>query len=315
VKDPAFGHHKALVVAYQQADVVRLKIVPTDGVNGAWGSLVLPEPIHLLVVGNKSDNVIQFELADGRSTVLAKLATGSQPWGLAVNRQGEIFVGLRGGNKNIVRLVAGSTGDTTGPLVASDLTERIGRFGPGLMAFDRRGLLNVAADTQRSVHRYDASSGRLVESLRLRSANLMGLTVVGDSVFAAENFQKSIVKFNLMADPPAGELFVNKSDHLDHAHGMTIGHNGNLYVSNLRNGLIQEFNIKTGGFVRTLIDVHTLGGGPVKALQYEPRLGRYFVTSDDSVYEVAPDGALTSRFQSEALSGAMGIAMDPPAGP
>ena len=34
-----------------------MKIVPTDGVEGGWGSLTLPEPLQLLVAGNKSENI------------------------------------------------------------------------------------------------------------------------------------------------------------------------------------------------------------------------------------------------------------------
>ena len=77
---------------------------------------------------------------------------------------GEVFVGLRGNKKNIVRLVPGR--DAAGPLLAVDMTEAIGRFGPGLMAFDRRGLLNVAGGTQRAIQRYDVATGRHVVAHR-----------------------------------------------------------------------------------------------------------------------------------------------------
>ncbi len=43
IPDPAFGHHKALVVVYRYRKQIRTKIIPTDGVPGAWGSLVLPD--------------------------------------------------------------------------------------------------------------------------------------------------------------------------------------------------------------------------------------------------------------------------------
>lgn len=306
--DPAFGHHKALVVVYQHHDKVRMKIVPSDGVENAWGSLILPEEIKLLVAGHGSDNIVRFDLSTGQATVVAKLATGSAPWSLAVKPTGEMYVGLRGQKKNIVRLVPGATGEE--PLVPVDLTGQIGRFGPGLMGFDRRGLLNVAGDTERAVLRFDAQTGQLVESLKLREANVVGLTIAGDIGYAAEYFQKSILRINLAGDPPQAEPFVERSEHLDRAHGMAIGHNGNLFVSNLQSSLIQEFN-PSGQFVRTFLNVHTIGGSEVKGLIFEPRLDHYLLTSGDCVYEVSTEGALLARHQSPALTGAIGIAIIP----
>jgi len=314
VKDPAFGHHKALVVVYRHRQQVRLAIVPSDGVDGGWGSLMLPEPgLQLLVAGNDSDNIVRFDLSSGESTVVAKLATGSQPWAVAVSPAGQIFVGLRGGKKNIVKLVANTTGNTDQPLLATDVTDSIGRFGPGLMKFDHRGILNVAGDTERAVLRYDVATGTLVESLRLRSANLMGLTVNGDSLYAAEYFQKTILRFNLASDPPQGEKFVDHSSELDRPHGMTIGHNGNLIVSNLRNGLLQEYHRETQRFVRTFLDARTIAVSAVKDLHFEPRINHYLLTSGDTVYELSTDGALLARYHTDALRGAVGMAVLPAA--
>lgn len=228
------GHHKSLLVVYRQCDEVRTKLVPTDGVEGAWGSLILPERLELLVVGNHSDNVVRFDLSTGQSSVIAKLDTGAHPRSIAVNRTGEIFVGLSGGKKNIVRLVPGSAGEADGPLLAMDLTPAIGRYGPGLMAFDRLGLLNVAGDTSRAIHRYNVISGELVESIPMRGANVGGLTVAGDVAYAAEYFQKTIVRVGLTENTPGRQKLIDKSHQVDRPHGMTIGHNGNLFVSSLR---------------------------------------------------------------------------------
>jgi DNA-binding beta-propeller fold protein YncE len=301
-----------LAILYVLSVASALAAPPLD-ITPATPSSLLPQLAgHLLVVGNSSDNIVRFNLATGESTVVAKLATGSGPWSIAVNEAGEIYVGLHGNKRNIVRLVSGQRGGTTAPLVAVDLTGRIGRFGPGLMAFDRRGILNVAGDTIRAVLRYDVETGQLVESMRLRAANLMGLTLADDTVYVAEYFQKTILRFDLSADPAAGKKFIYKSSRLDRAHGMTIGHNGNLFVSNLKNSFIQEFDSTSGKFVKTFLDVHTIGGGSVKDLHYEPQMDRYFLTSGSAVYVLSTDGALLAKHESIAMSGAVGIAMAVP---
>jgi sugar lactone lactonase YvrE len=290
-----------------------LKLKGFPALSAVGGDATKPSPpswpdAQLLVVGNNSDNIVRFDLSTGKATVVAKLATGSRPWSIAVSSEGNIYVGLHGNKKNIVRLVPSQRGPSDAPLVAEDLTGTIGRFGPGLMAFDKRGTLNVAGDTIRAVLRYDVTTGELIESMRMRAANLVGLTLAGESVYVAEYFQKTILRWDLAADPAAGKKFIYKSSHLDRAHGMTVGHNGNLFVSNLLNSLIQEFDKETGKFVRTFLDVHTIGGRTVKDLHFEPRMDRYFLTSGDAVYVFSTDGALVAKHESIALAGAVAVA-------
>lgn len=91
---------------------------------------------QLLVAGSGSHNIVRFDLKTGESTVVAKLANGSRARSLAVNKAGEIFVGLRGNELNVVKLVPYRSTQPDGPLVAQKVTGRIGRFGPSLMAFD-----------------------------------------------------------------------------------------------------------------------------------------------------------------------------------
>jgi len=269
---------------------------------------------QLLVAGSGSHNVVRFDLKTGKPSVVARLANGSRPRSLAVNTAGEIFVGLRGNELNIVKLVPYRAGSPDGPLVAQKVTGQIGRLEPGLIAFDERGMLTVAGDTHRGVMRFDTKTGKLVEMMKLRVANLVGMTLAGNHVYAAEYFQKTVLRFDLASDPARGSKFIYKSKHLDRPHGMTIGHNGNLFVASLLNSRIVEFGHEEGKYVRTFLDMTSLGGGNVNDLHYEPTLDHYFITSGNTVFEVASDGSLLSRLQSESLSKAEAIVVLPAAG-
>jgi len=162
--------------------------------------------------------------------------------------------------------------------------------------------------------RFDTKTGKLIEMMKLRAANLVGMTLAGNHVYAAEYFQKTVLRFDLASDPARGSKFIYKSSHLDRPHGMTIGHNGNLFVSSLLNSRIVEFGHEEGEHVRTFLDMKALGGGNVNDLHYEPTLDHYFITSGNTVFEVASDGALLSRLESEALSKAEAIVILPAAG-
>jgi len=90
-----------------------------------------------------------------------------------------------------------------------------------------------------------------------------------------------------------------------------------LYLTNRASTLVQEFDIDTGAFVRTLADVlsfaPTLDTDHV-GLAYEPSVDSYFIAAGDAVYRVSPAGALLQTYQSPLLSGAYGIVAVPEPG-
>ncbi|MFN0198437.1 MAG: hypothetical protein ACKVT0_16955 [Planctomycetaceae bacterium] len=255
------------------------------------------------VSGTKSDNIVKFDLNSGEVTVVARLPNGSRPRALAIDAKGQVFVGLNGNKKNIVKLVPGRPNLVDGPLVAVDLTAQIGRFGPGLMAFDRNGLLNVAGDTERMILRYNVETGEAVDPLRTsRRANLVGLTVQDDTVFVAEYFQKKVLRIDTGTMPVQAAILINGEGMLDRPHGMTIGHSNNLFVSNLQDDRVVEANPQTGEIVGVFMDVKTIGARGVSDLRYSRELDHYFITSGDTVYELASDGSLIARFTNPSLS-------------
>lgn len=79
--------------------------------------------------------------------------------------------------------------------------------------------------------------------------------------------------------------------------------------------LVQEFSGDSGEFIKTFIDVRTLGGGSVKDLHFDPRLEHYLLTSGNAVYELSKDGALLAKHQSNALAEAIAVAVLAPGSP
>ncbi len=277
------------------------------------GLMQADEPRYeLLVAGGLSDNVVAFDLETGADRVVAKLANGSQPRGLAASATGKIVVGLRGHERNLVQLVPRNSSRPQGVLVTHPLTAAIGRFGPGMVAFGPRGHALVACDTERCVRRVTPDSAEPTELLIAgRRANTFGVAVQGHTLFVTEYFQKSILSIDLNADPPVPRLLVDRSEHLDRPCGLTIGHNGHLFVSSLQNDFVQEFDPDNGQFLGTFLDVKSLGTARVHNLIYSDRIGHYFLSSGDVVFELDQDGSLLDRYTSPALRDAQGLACRP----
>jgi hypothetical protein len=225
---------------------------------------------------------------------------------VAVSSSGEVFLGLHGGGKNIVRLERGVEGAEVRPV-----TEAMGRFGPGFM-LPGEGRLWVAGDTARVIHQVDPGSGAITTPPQVKTkANLVGLASQGTSLFVAEYFQRSILRYDTTASPMTGERFIDKSEHLDRPIAMTIGHNGNLYIANGLRPTVVEYEVKTGAFVRVLADLGAAGQPGIHAVLYAPAVRRYYVAAGSDVHEISPEGTLVASYNSPAVKKAYGMAFVP----
>lgn len=269
-------------------------------------SIHAASPPMILVAGYESDNVVQFDLVSGQWSELVRLPQGSQPRGVAVSGSGEVFLGLHGGGKNVVRLVPGDEGAKVQPV-----TQAVGRFGPGFM-LPSGGSLWVAGDTDRVIHQIDPATGSINTPPQVKSkANLVGLAAHGSSLFVAEYFQRSILRYDTTASPMTSERFIDKSEHLERPIGMTIGHNGNLYIANGLRPTIVEYDVNTGAFVRVLADLGAAGQPGIHAVLYAPDVQRYYVATGSDVHEISPEGTLIASYNSPALKKAYGMAFAP----
>src|SRR4051794_18754023 len=59
---------------------------------------------QVLVVGQDSDNVVQFDLTTGAWKEFVHLPAQSHPRGIAISESGDVFIGLEGLRKNIVKI-------------------------------------------------------------------------------------------------------------------------------------------------------------------------------------------------------------------
>lgn len=254
------------------------------------------------VTGRTSDNIVAFDLVTGASEVVATLVANARPRGIVVDSDGIIYVSTQGDNQNIKRITPGST-----PLI-EPFTASIGNFGPAQLAFDPSGNLLAAGARSRVVFRYDITDGSLIDSFTESGCcNLAGLAINDTDVYAVEIFQGSIHKFDLTQDPVTGFELVTNSTQLDEAIGITVGHNGNLFVSSTQNSRIEEFDSNDGSYVGTFVEAAVLGVAGTGGLQYEPFLERYYSVTGDTMYEYNTSGVLTNIYQSDLLEGARGV--------
>lgn len=278
----------------------------------ALTSLALALSLHaasgpiVLVAGYDSDNVVQFDLAARRWSEVAQLPKGSQPRGVAVSPTGEIFLGLHGGGKNVVRLV-----QQDGVYQPQVLTEKIGRFGPGCLLHGGSRIW-AAGDTDRVIYEIDPATGGILVPEQFKNPNnIVGLAADNGMLYAAEYFQRSILRYALQKGPLAGERFIAKSEHLDRPIGMTIGHNGNLFVANALKPTIVEFDRQSGAYVRTLADIGAAGQAGIHALLYAADVQRYFLAAGSDVHELDTEGKIVASYNSPALKKAYGMALLP----
>lgn len=256
----------------------------------------------LLVAGYESDNVVQFDLTSGTWSEIARLPTNSLPRGIAVSDAGEIFLGLQGGDQGVSKLIP--WGDQ---LRLRVISPSFGRFGPGYI-IHAQGKLWAAGDTERVVFQIDAQSGEVTAPPQMRNCcNMVGLAASGDMLYAAEYFQKSILRYRVGGGQVEWERFIEKSAHLDRPIGMTIGHNGNLYVANGLVPTVVEFDIQSGEFVRTVVNIGAGGKEGIHAVVYSREVDRYYLASGSNVYEVDPTGKLVATYNSPLCARPMAL--------
>lgn len=268
------------------------------------------------ILVNGPSKVVKFDLATGEASLYADFGSpDSFLRNIVVREDGEVFVSTFGRNQNVVRLVEQAGVDY---LVPEDFTPSIGGFGPAQMAF-HNGDLYAAGDRSRAVIRYDGVTGAEIERIAAPSTgNIRGMTIGGDHLYYAEIFQDRISRFDLTTSPPSGGNFFQSFAYLDEPYSLEIGHTGNLFVGSRANTGIQEFDIESGEFIGTFVNLLDFDPTITQTgtyFTYSRELDSYFATSaGGKVYQFDSEGTLLQTLQSELLAGsARGIAVVPEA--
>lgn len=259
----------------------------------------------IYVAGADSDNIVKFDYLTGEAQVAVQLPSGAHPRGLALDGDGAMYIATLGADKNILK--ATPKPDAPDAYSLRPLTQSIGNFGPGFLQFHDSGDLIAGGDQFRAILRIDPETGEITNRYPASGCcNNVGILVDGDVVYSAETLQDKIYRVNLSDDPVRSSLVVDRSSRVARPVGMTIGHNGNLFIANNEDALIQEFDPLTGAFLGTFIDLSTVGGSPTiefgSDIHFEPSVNRYFATStEDAIYEFDIQGNLIRTLQSPLL--------------
>jgi len=269
---------------------------------------------YLLVVGAGSNNVVRFDIATGASTLYGNFpSTGghSFPRELAMDDQGQVYASTATRNRNVVKFVSQPGTDVK---TAIDFSATIGEFGPGEMQF-YQGDLYVSGGRDRSIVQLDGQTGAEISRFSVTTSfNIRSLVIDGDDLYYAEIFQERIRKMDLTQSPPTGDTFLTDETNLLEPIAMAIGANGNLFITNRASTLVQEFDIITGAFVGTFVDLNALS--PAFFAQdadivYDSVLNNYFVSAGQAVFRLSDQGVLLQTYQSDLLLNAYGILVVP----
>ncbi len=252
------------------------------------------------VTGFLSDNIVKFDLGNGDDEQVVALDSEDRPRGIAVDENNTLFIALRGGTQNILSYSEGSG-------IAS-LTQSVGGTGLGMLEIIDGGRIAVAGDTGENIIIYDIDTGDEITSISVTNlGSTISLTSTESYLFTADYFDGEVAKYDYTSEIPSGTTFINTN--LDQPSGMTIGHGGQLVISDSGNGLVQTFDIESGAFLGTLIDTDVLPEGILRDVFWSAELDSYFLTKGNALYEISPSGSLLNAYTSTLLSRAYGISI------
>lgn len=268
---------------------------------------------ELLVVGVGLNNVVRFDIDSGAASLYGNFPEGahSYPRELAMDDHGRVYASTQLRNRNIVKFVPQSGSDV---MQAVDFTASVGSFGPGEIQF-YQGDLYAAGDSTRQIIRFDGETGAEIEHFGVtNSFNIRGMVIDGDSLYYAEIFQERVRMMDLTQSPPTGGTFLTDPLNLNEPLAMAIGAGGNLFITNRASSLVQEFDINTGLFVGTLVDLNVLNPAFFEGqadVIYDAALNNYFVSAGNKVFRLSAGGDLLQTYQSDLLVSAYGLLIVP----
>ncbi len=259
---------------------------PTDG----------SDEYYALIASMTSHVIASINLSSGEIKTLHSFEKEEGPKGIAVDQKGNLYVSLRYGGMNVLRL---TPKEDDAEFRVNDFTGLIGRYGPGKLRITDKAELLIAGGTMGMIYRYNVTNGRETTPMAPNHMNtVVGLDAAGNEAYTVEIFGRKLAKFELM--PRSAKAFwlsKKPESSLNRSTGIAIGHNGNLLVTNTENSVISEFSNKTGKHLGVFFDLKPEGASSSSDIRYVPKLKCYFITAGNSIFKVDNTGKLLRKYQ------------------
>ena len=252
---------------------------------------------------NTLTGVTKLDFDSGNATEIADYSgysTTATPRGIALNQDGDIFVGTKqyGTLKNRVIKIDAQSGNVsqfTSPISAT--------YGLGQIGFNDSDELFVAGGSTKFVHKYD-SSGNFLKTMVWdagASGGIVGLMVENDYVYSAKYFSPRTI---MQYDNSSGiqKVFTPGFPDTFYPACLLPSHNGNIAIGGGRGGPeLYEYNILNGQ-LNVLFDLTSLGLATTYS-QYDPFNNTYLVSCLNTVSVFDVSGSLLNTYSGSELIG------------
>ena len=247
---------------------------------GEYFVLIASMPSHVIAAVN---------LDTGKVEILHTFKNEEGPKGIAVDQAGNLYVSLRYGGQNVLRLTPkeGEAGFNI-----DDFTGVIGRYGPGKLRMTDEGELLIAGGTMGMIYRYNISNGReRVPTAAANMSTVVGIDYSGSEAYAVEVFGLKLAKFEGVKQKAKVSWLSRKAEpSLKRSTGIAAGHDKNLLVTNTQSSVISEFSSVTGKPVGVFFDLKTVGVSAAGDIRYVPELKSYFVLAGGAIFNIDLQG-------------------------
>ena len=252
------------------------------------------EDCYVLFASMASEVIASLNLGTGEVKIIHKFEEQTGPRGIAVLQSGEIYVGLRYGGMNVIKM----TPLEEGGFKIEEKSGRVGPYGAAKLRITEKGDLLVSGDATGGIFQFNLESGNPKPLTRQISiGNAVGLDVSGDTVYMVEVFGGRIARFKLKEHDALEDWLVSEPDAaMKRSTGITIGHNENLFVTNTDSSIIPEYSRKNGEYLGVFYDVKESGSGAADEIRYFPALNGYIVSSGGNFLWLDTEGNLVRKY-------------------
>lgn len=256
----------------------------------------------VLLTGFASDNVVSLNLESGEVTELISLEEEARPRGIAQNSRGDIYVSVRGADRNILKF---SLAD--GNVAATPITKTIGRYGPAQLIMSGNDELFAACDSTHEVRQFSGDGELKATYKGSVRGNVCGIAIHDGHLFSAHLFQGIITRMPLSEGGDIEILFKDR-EVIDRPYALAMSHDGHLLASAYEgDGRVRKIDRHSGKYLGDFLDLKSSKISSVSAMLYHPQRNSYLVCNGNSVIEFGIDGKEIRRFVADKVERVVAI--------